>query len=292
MRIILNVILNKVFLFLVFSSYLNVVCADDFVEHYLKVRKYAYGSLIWNGVKHSKPEVYSLMELNEYIPSDTNIFDIGSRYVVGQSKNKSTLDTYNINMSLTVSIMENNVIAKVNFVNNSGQSFFLYKKELPIFNGKICEDRFLIMTDDIQLNYLGGWCDFGSNFNQLDWVEVTHGSEYSYAIFLNQFYEFLPELKRYSIGSLEQTLINHDWMIRRHTTELMFSVLDFHLNCDYTEQIDYLSSINNANICKRKNISDYLSDMGFYERASLVSIRTNEFLIDVDGREIKSFYSK
>lgn len=292
MRIILNVILNKVFLFLVFSSYLNVVCADDFVEHYLKVRKYAYGSLILNGVKHSKPEVYSLMELNEYIPSDTNIFDIGSRYVVGQSKNKSTLDTYNINMSLTVSIMENNVIAKVNFVNNSGQSFFLYKKELPIFNGKICEDRFLIMTDDIQLNYLGGWCDFGSNFNQLDWVEVTHGSEYSYAIFLNQFYEFLPELKRYSIGSLEQTLINHDWMIRRHTTELMFSVLDFHLNCDYTEQIDYLSSINNANICKRKNISDYLSDMGFYERASLVSIRTNEFLIDVDGREIKSFYSK
>lgn len=292
MRIILNVILNKVFLFLVFSSYLNVVCADDFVEHYLKVRKYAYGSLIWNGVKHSKPEVYSLMELNEYIPSDTNIFDIGSRYVVGQSKNKSTLDTYNINMSLTVSITENNVIAKVNFVNNSGQSFFLYKKELPIFNGKICEDRFLIMTDDIQLNYLGGWCDFGSNFNQLDWVEVTHGSEYSYAIFLNQFYEFLPELKRYSIGSLEQTLINHDWMIRRHTTELMFSVLDFHLNCDYTEQIDYLSSINNANICKRKNISDYLSDMGFYERASLVSIRTNEFLIDVDGREIKSFYSK
>ncbi|MHB9326428.1 hypothetical protein ACP3S7_02665 [Phytobacter ursingii] len=284
--------MNKVFLFLVFSSYLNVVCADDFVEHYLKVRKYAYGSLIWNGVKHSKPEVYSLMELNEYIPSDTNIFDIGSRYVVGQSKNKSTLDTYNINMSLTVSIMENNVIAKVNFVNNSGQSFFLYKKELPIFNGKICEDRFLIMTDDIQLNYLGGWCDFGSNFNQLDWVEVTHGSEYSYAIFLNQFYEFLPELKRYSIGSLEQTLINHDWMIRRHTTELMFSALDFHLNCDYTEQIDYLSSINNANICKRKNISDYLSDMGFYERASLVSIRTNEFLIDVDGREIKSFYSK
>ncbi|MDV2861757.1 hypothetical protein R0H02_04660 [Phytobacter ursingii] len=262
------------------------------MEHYLKVRKYAYGSLIWNGVKHSKPEVYSLMELNEYIPSDTNIFDIGSRYVVGQSKNKSTLDTYNINMNLTVSITENNVIAKVNFVNNSGQSFFLYKKELPIFNGKICEDRFLIITDDIQLNYLGGWCDFGSNFNQLDWVEVTHGSEYSYAIFLNQFYEFLPELKRYSIGSLEQTLINHDWMIRRHTTELMFSILDFHLNCDYKEQIDYLSSINNANICKRKNISDYLSDMGFYERASLVSIRTNEFLIDIDGREIKSFYSK
>lgn len=292
MRIILNVILNNVFFFLVFSSYHNVVCAGDFVENYLKVRKYAYGSLIWNGVKHSKPEVYSLMELNEYIPSDTNVFDIGSRYVVAQSKNKSTLDTYNINLSLTVSITGNNVIAKVSFVNNSGQSFFLYKKELPIFNGKICEDRFLIMTDNIQLNYLGGWCDFGSNFNQLDWVEVTHGSEYSYAIFLNQSYEFLPELKRYSIGSLEQTLINHDWMIRRHTTELMFSILDFHLNCDYTEQIDYLSGVNNANICKKENISDYLSDMGFYDQASLVSIRTNEFLIDIDGREIKSFYSK
>ncbi|HAU8267351.1 TPA: hypothetical protein I8287_005086 [Kluyvera intermedia] len=134
--------MNKVFLFLVFSSYLNVVCADDFVEHYLKVRKYAYGSLIWNGVKHSKPEVYSLMELNEYIPSDTNIFDIGSRYVVGQSKNKSTLDTYNINMSLTVSITENNVIAKVNFVNNSGQFFFFTRKNSLFLMGRFVKIAF------------------------------------------------------------------------------------------------------------------------------------------------------
>lgn len=199
---------------------------------------------------------------------------------------------YGVKTSLSINVDGGYVIATVVFENNSGQSFYLYKKQIPTPDGKLCDERFYITTGNIKLDYLGGWCNYGSTFNEQDWIEVPTGEKYSYSVLLNQFYEFMPEMKNYSIGGLEQFIINHEWIVKYHIRNFMRSILTSYDSCKHDYNFNYANNIESTKTYNEISILDYLSNLGLYDEKPHGIIRTNEVLIDIDGGKIKGFYSK
>lgn len=168
MHTILSVIINKIVFYLLFILY----CNNAYSNNNILLKEYGYGSLYWRGQKHNKPNIYNLLESNEYIPEGTPVSEIGQNYIITQDENKKLQSIIGISSNLFVKIKGNNVIAEVKFLNNSNKSLYIHKKNIPLSNGKLCDNRFLITTDNIELDYLGGWCNYGAELLTHDWHEI------------------------------------------------------------------------------------------------------------------------
>lgn len=286
MHIILNDILNKIFYYILLLFFCT--CCVARASSDIFIRKYAYGSLFWGGEKHSKLEVYPILASNEYIPEGTNSSQIGSKYIINQFDNIRAQKLFGIELSLVVKVVKENVVAKVTIRNNSEESYFFSKKKLPLANGVLCDERFLITTENIKLDYLGGWCNFGTIFYKEDWLEISPQSMYSYTVVLSDFYAFLPKTRMYNIGGFEYSINNKNLIYWLGAIKLMSEVFSLNYDCEFNNGLYYMDNLDVAGECKDNDIVRYLSAMGFYGVPPSHVIRTNEVLVEIDGQQIKS----
>lgn len=278
MHIISNVTSSKVFIIitLIFNCYfMNKTNAEDIL-----IKKYGYGSLYWKQEKHTEPGVYNILDSNEYIPENTSIREIAPSYSISQHENIQIKNELNVSASLSVTSKKKDIVATVSFFNRSNNSLYLYKKNIPLTNKKLCDRRFLITSENINIDYLGGWCNYGSIFHTQDWLKVPAKKEYKYNIILNRSYDFLPGQNTYNIGSVEQIVVDDKWLTREHINNLMFSVLNWR----------YDHSLNKTTRYTKVGMDNYLYGLIFSGQTPAFYIRTNEITIKIDGNKIKSFY--
>jgi hypothetical protein len=244
-------------------------------------KEYGYGSLYWKLEKHNKPGIYEMLDSNEYIPEGTSIRDISLSYSIGQNENIDAKNALNISLSLSITNDKRDVIATVKFLNKSEGSLYLYKKNIPSKDKILCDRRFLITSKNIQIDYLGGWCNYGAVFYDQDWLEIPAKNGYAYSIILNDFYLFLPGNNVYNIGSFEQVVVDDKWLTTKRINNLFFRILNWREGSPGNKSKKYTND----------SMDNYLYNLGFNGQPPASYIRTNEVAIKIDGDKIKSFYA-
>jgi len=236
------------------------------------------------------PEIYYLLDSYEYIAEDTLARDIGPKYYIDQDENKKLQSEIGFSSVLSVKVEGKYVVAVVNFLNRSDESLYIYKKDIPSTRGKLCGEHFLITTDNIKLDYLGGWCDYGEKLLDQDWIEIPAKHYYFYKIFLGDYYAFLPGEHYYNIGGLEQVAAGNTWFIEKNINRYMF----FILNGNYANSSNDIISLplSIKNISQSMRVDDFLFQLGYYGKKTGVFIRTNEVIVKINGAKVKSYYAK
>ncbi|ECF3155668.1 hypothetical protein ACVUCS_004492 [Salmonella enterica subsp. enterica] len=279
MHIISNVISSRCFIFITLISLLlpiKKLNAENIIT-----KEYGYGSLYWKQERHNKPYIYNILDANEYIPEGTPIRDITPSYSKGQNENIDAKNALNISLSLYITNEKEDVIATVKFLNKSENSLYIYKKNIPSKDNILCDRRFLITSTNIYMDYLGGWCNYGSVFYDQDWLEIPAKNGYSYNIILNKYYAFLPGNHIYNIGTFEHLVVNDKWLLTKRINNLIFRILNWRNT----------STINKFKRHPNDSIDNYLYNFGFNGQPPAFYIRTNEVSIKVDGDKIKSLYA-
>ncbi|MCU6174639.1 hypothetical protein [Citrobacter cronae] len=271
--------MSRAFIFTVLiSSFLSIkkTNAENIIT-----KEYGYGSLYWELDKHNKPSIYNILDSNGYIPEGTSIRDILPSYSIGQNENIDTKNALNVSLLLSITNKKRDVIATVKFLNKSKNSLYIYKKNIPSGGKILCDNRFLITSKNINIDYLGGWCNYGSVFYDQDWLKIPAKKRYSYSIILNKFYDFLPGNNVYNIGSFEQIVVSDKWLTTKRINNSMFRILNWIDN----------PPINKSKKYTNDNIANYFYNLGFNGQPPAFYIRTNEVAIKIDGDKIKSFYA-
>ncbi|ELY6085880.1 hypothetical protein SNQ11_000962 [Cronobacter sakazakii] len=203
----------------------------------LSLKLYGYGSLYWGGVQHEKPAVYSLLDTNQYTTQSMKANDIGPSYRVSDTDSKNVQKKTGVYIHLSVKQSLHDVLANIEIDNNSSESYFLHKQNLParysIAQKKIknCSNMFLITAENIRLDYLGGSCEYYSINDRNAWVELPAKKNIRFTVKLNDDYVFLKGVNFYNIGTLEYTMVNTAWFTRQRINELLFLILNFKSEC-------------------------------------------------------------
>lgn len=267
-------------------SFVFCMC-HAFASEDVVLNRYGYGLRKWNE---------SLNKYDKAMVSDHG--GIYYHYNISDSKSKLEQSKRGIYVHLEVRQEGSNVIAEVNFYNRSHHSYFIFKNNIGLSNGDgfypLCDDAFMVTTEGIRLDYLGMFCAFDSNQyidEKINWLEIPAGNAYSFTINLNDVYNFLPEKRRYNIGSLEYIIVNNDWFTEQLIYGYygtLFSILDWQYMCKVNEGGNY---IEKRWLCESDAARDDKSAQSFLrrfdydglDRGNYFKIRTNQVVIDVDG---------
>lgn len=265
----------------------NVFASEDIV-----LNKYGYGSLIWDGIKHDKPEIWPYP-----LPENQANYARYHSYEISDTQNFINQLKYEINIELTIQQKKNDLFALVQFHNNSPHNYFIHRSKLsvddPIFY-PLCSNAFSINTDNIHLNYLKQRCQLDSEREKDNWQLIPAGNAYSFSVKLNDAYAFPPGLRRYNIGSLEYTIVKEEWFIEQSINNLFLSILEWKYSCMEKDGENYV--IKARNVCDpyRNNIQEILLELGLdgvdYDNHFIA--RTNQCVIMIDGSTLKSIYDK
>lgn len=290
-----------VFLFLLF---LNSSIADVHATG-IAVIKYGYGKIYW-GKKASTadPVVYPLDESSAYDDlirkqPDATIANLYPYYEISEAESELQKKAYEIEVSLTVTQEDNDVLANVEFHNKSNKNYFIYKWGMPsiardpVF-GVMCGSSFLITMNNIKLDYLGHTCDFGDDMRDW-WLKIKPGERFSYIIPLNRAYEFLPGKHQYQIGSLEYPIVTEQWFSEKKIYNVMFSIFDRRSLCPI--KTDYPLVSKYRFLCPqyesgKNDLKHILNNIGFNGDGSgyYFEIRTNQVFILINANKNTSYY--
>lgn len=271
MDITLNVISNKITHCLYITTFMLIFFSANLKgENYLIPKKNAYGSLVFAENKHEHPAVYDLFQSNKFITKDTTYFDLTPDYALSKQEDIILQQANHVLLTLSVKTVKKNIIATVNFYNDYDDYLYVYKKNTP-YNGKeLCDKRFLITSYDVILDYLGGWCNYGSDMSFSAWLKIPPKGNYTYQVNLNDYYVFLPDKHRYNVGTFEHLIVRSDWFRNENINTAMFNIL------------------NQSN--PKKKIDDLLYNLNLYGAKLGVFLRSNEISLLIDGSEINSLY--
>lgn len=70
------------------------------------------------------------------------------------------------------------MFAAVLIKNDSSRSYYVHKQNLPVTYSIVsggtgyCSDMFLITTNNIRLDYLGGRCEYNDNTDRDTWIVI------------------------------------------------------------------------------------------------------------------------
>lgn len=288
---------------LLFFLNLSVVDANEISVMNIK---YGYGDIYWGReASTSYPVIYPLYKSESYERfiiqhPDATIADLYYLYYnISESENKKSQEIYDLDVSLTVSQEEYNVLARVVFNNKSNNDYFINKRMLPSYDtafGAMCSASFLITTENIKLDYLGRSCDFGDYMRDW-WLKIGGGEQFSYEVLLNHAYEFLPGGHQYQIGSLEFPVVTEQWFLEKKTYKTMFMILDWRSICPI--KTDFPLVLKKRWLCpqyefeiRKNNLKYILNRLGFNGDGSkeYFLIRTNQVSVYIDANKDTSWY--
>lgn len=255
--------------------------------------RYGYGFLLWDGIKHDKPGIWTYYErpdtqrINDIISPNFRISDAESQAMQENHKLYAKLDLRQKNKYLQ---------AYVKLKNRSNRSYFVHLSGIlsphNAVSHPLCNDAFSITTEGISLDFLLVPCRYYSDDEPDNWREVTAGSDYNFIVNLNEAYAFPPGCRRYNIGSLEYNVVTQKWLREQYFFNLMFSIFEWELSCEIRKNISYIE--HEKNVCKIKNctLRSFLYFHGFEgsNESERFNIRTNQVVVYVSGEAIKPFY--
>ncbi len=272
----------KKFLFIIFCL-IFFLMDNSFCEERI-TKKYAYGygaSQGYTTVLYGKPKYYPLVGGEEY-----NILYPG--YFIDELENIATQSKTGVYIRLSLKQNAEGIEANLVISNSSKKSFFMFRGSfIP------CSNKFLVVTENVRLDYLGGLiCNFGTDYDQGNWVEVKSGEKLNFDINLVDLYIFPASKKRYVIGSLEYPFFDEKWMIWSVINEKMFSLFNFKYNEDTNWDVIYLMP-EFSKYYSEANVDDVNEIRGFLDKVGLANeekpsfyIRSNTVVIDVDGGKL------
>lgn len=171
------------------------------------VIKYAYGKRGWNGVEYEPANVRPLYSYRQY-------------YSVSDIKSIKTKKLINVDFRLLINKKDNAISSLIIFKNNGDESVFI--PELSFSEWKM---NFIITTDNMILEYLGGKFNYGGDFEKDDWIEVPTKISIVLTQGLNKNYNFLPGRRIYRINSVEYTIVNNKWFIYNSIYKSFISIV-------------------------------------------------------------------
>ncbi len=285
--------LTKIFIIISALHIFSVTASEE-----VTLNLYGYGSLYWGGGKHKKPEVYPLTQSVHYVNDDVLSGAIKHFYKKNDKDNQNEQANAGIYFILNVKQYLGNVIATVLIRNDSSLTYYVHKQNLPvsysILSGSTgyCGDMFLITTSNIRLDYLGGRCEYNDNTDRNSWIVIPAKKELKLVTKLNESYAFPKKTLRYNIGSLEFSLVNENWFIRKTIFEKLFSILNFNSSCFVYNNQHYVFDGNGyCEDGRGNNVESFLLSLGFYDyNNDSFLLRTNQVIIEIDGRKISSAF--
>ncbi|HCB2206799.1 TPA: hypothetical protein MYR09_001827 [Citrobacter farmeri] len=274
---------------------LSIIFIISFVDEIkagevLTLKLYGYGSLYWGGERHKSPAVYPLRDSNQYLTYGVSESENGPSYKLSDSESESIQRKIQIYANLKVKQVSNDVRATVRFVNDSKQSYYVHKQNLPAQfsiaqkNINSCSNMFLITNGNITLDYIGGRCEFYSNTERNTWLELPAKRTIKFMSNLNNDYVFLKGKNIYNIGSLEYTIVSENWFLKNKINHLLFLILNFKSNNSMSE--DSIASVHLEDE-DNNGIEYHLLKYGFDGGGGDAFIlRTNQVSIKLDGDKI------
>lgn len=260
---------------------LCIIVSFQTTANNLNVMKYEYGKRGWDGSKYEKANIHQLS--NKYIS-----------YSISDLENTNTKRNLHITFDLYIKNKNNSILSIIVLRNHGDKSIFI-----PEISFSALSMNFLITTNNIILEYLGGRFDYRGDFERTDWTEVPPGEMISLTQALSDNYEFLPGKHFYSISSLEYTVVNEKWFTDRAIYNSFISIFSPEINdCHIKKNAPYV--LNKNRICifdvKKKEMSlrELLEAFGFHNVSDDNSfrIRTNHVFVEIDGDKVKSFYEE
>lgn len=261
----------------------------------LTVMEYGYGKREWIDNKYNSAEIHPLF--TRYPPY--SIFDIH------QLRND---DQFNASIKVTVTTENNNVLALVNIKNSGLSSFYIRKIAFPIIlssatydknrniASQLCSMSIFVTTGSTVLDYLGGRCNYGGNFEKEDWVEFTPGMTFTHTVILNDNFEFFPDRRYYNVGTSDYDMVNEKWFLDRSIYDHFFSILEINqYECHLTNDIQYIflkEDICDVYYGARTNIKKLFYRLHFtgINEHNEFTLRSRQVNLEIDGSKIKSLY--
>ncbi|KFC11588.1 hypothetical protein GTGU_00424 [Trabulsiella guamensis ATCC 49490] len=195
-------------------------------EEYLKILRYAYGKSRSINFEKQQPKHYQLQLRNDY-----RINKIGYTYTlqrISQPESVKNQRVNSINLSLTIEHSSQDILAKINIINNSQKDYYIPLRTSPTdeLPAQMCGDMFQITSENTILDYHGYKCRFDTDGSKDSWQLIPAKRRYSYTVPLNHFYFFMPGKHHYSISTLEYTVVDDDWFAALERNALLLSILD------------------------------------------------------------------
>lgn len=271
----------KLFLFII-SIYVFFMLDSSFAEEGI-TRKYAYGygaSQGYSVVLHGEPGYYPLMNDEKY-----NILYPG--YFVNDQENARIQSISGMHMQLSISKIGGGVKANLIISNRGRQSFFIFRGSLTP-----CGNNFLVISGNVKLDYLGGLkCNFGSDYDPANWVEIRKGEKLIFNVNLEKLYIFPVGKRKYEIGSLEYPFFDETLMAWKGIYERMFYLFSWTYddNTIWNEMylMPYISDIDGVSRDGINDIRGFLMGLGVENKEGpSFYIRSNKVVIDIDGNKI------
>ncbi len=250
----------------------------------LTVMKYEYGRRGWDGEKYEAANIYPLPE--QY-----------PRYLVSDTDNIKIKRLLNVTLDLSIKKERDSILAVVRLKNNGNKHIFIREIQFSALSM-----YFLITTDNILLKYLGGRFDYGGDFDRNDWIELYPGRMVSLTQKLNDNYEFPLGKRIYNIGSLEYSVVDEQWFIKRSIFKNLISITTPETNnCNIRENMPLI--LKESRLClpnygeRGISLRKLFRDLEFYtfdtiDMNNSFRIRTNQVLVEIDGDKISSLYEK
>lgn len=277
---------KKIFIIIVILSSPYTWCSEEIL-----LTRYGYGLLIWDGVRHDKPGVWS------YLSETDRINDIiYPNFQTSDDENKATQERYKFYVQLVVQQKDKHLQATVIFKNQSMHPYFLHRQGIMEPHGSyfypLCSNAFSITTGGILLNFLKMKCIYYIEDEQYNWKKIPANSIYSFTVNLNEAYAFLPGKRRYNIGSMEYNVVTEGWRREQSIYKSFFSIMEWEYTCEIQKNISYIEY--GKNVCEpgKLSFSSFLYTMGYEgERDdNHFRVRTNQVITYVDGKTLKPFY--
>ncbi|WP_330985829.1 MULTISPECIES: transposase [Enterobacterales] len=292
---------NRVVVFLFFSAVsMSYVNATDVI-----VMKFGYGEIYWGKKAFTvDPVVYPLKDSYAYEKlmlrqPDATTANLNPYYDFTVEENNRTQKERAIVASLKVWQKKHNVLAQVELHNKSSHVYFVYRGGMPSLSGVVsfgvmCGSNFMLTTENIKLDYLGRYCDFGDD-RQNNWVDIKPGETFLFIVPINLAYEFLPGKHQYQIGSLEYEVVTKEWFSEVDTNSSMFSIFNRRSDCPIKTELPMV--INERWLCPQyefsaNDLESILNDLGFDggNSKNYFQIRTNQVSITINADKKTSYY--
>ena len=186
--------------------------------------QYGYGIRGWNGELYEKAEVHPILKSHP-------------GFTLSDSENKDNKLKNKFELNIEVNKVKRDILATVEFKNDSQNSFFIQAISLPlnystiqikkqkIVFSELCGESFLITTQNIVLDYLGSYCDYEGDYDRDDWVELSPGERINFSVKLNANSEFLPGSEYYNFETTEYQIVKEVWFADFKNKKLLFAIL-------------------------------------------------------------------
>ncbi|MGK9174945.1 hypothetical protein KXR87_17275 [Yokenella regensburgei] len=255
-------------------------------EEMLLIR-YHYGSLVWDGARHEKPDIVPYF----FFSDATRINDVNyPRFTIGDVESNASQEEYKLSVKLDVKKKDKYLQAHVVIKNKSTTPYYVHRYMLAEKGSiyPLCGNVFSIVADGIILRYLKIECHYDRDD---EWQKIPAGGSFAYSVNLNEAYAFPSGYRRYNIGSHTYQVVTENWFQEQNINEAMFSILDWEYHCKIEKNVSYIESGGAVCDLDKKSFSTfiYLTGLKSERSGNKFYIRTNQVTIYLDGDTLQPF---